>query len=159
MNEVASGDVVPTGKVVGNATTSGFWEQEDIGKTRLQTVRETIRSTVNAYADSANVHLVDLYDIDDLAAGNIGTGGTPSTTETTGGRLIYGEANYKADTSGGASSRLLINDPIEDPIFKATGDSGINERVMGKRLHRSPKGHEEIFNRLYNEIGSITIPN
>ena len=53
----------------------------------------------------------------------------------------------------------MVNDLIEDPIFKATGDSGVNERVMGKRLHRSPKGHEEIYNRLYSVISSITIPN
>lgn len=159
MNEIASGDVIPSGKVVGGATTSGFWGQTEVGKTRLQTVRETITTTVNSFSDSANVHLVDLYDIDDLAAGNIGTGDTPATTETTGGRLIYGDANYKADTSGGAASRLLINDLIEDPIFKATGDSGTNERVMGQRLHRSPRGHEEIFNRLWAVIEDLTIPN
>jgi hypothetical protein len=150
MNEVVSGDITNAGKIVGSDTLDNFFSQTpEVGLTRLKTVRKVITDTVNAYDSSANVHLVDLYDVDDLK----------TTTETTAGRLIYGSDNYKADTSGGASSKLMVNDLIEDPIFKATGDSGVNERVMGKRLHRSPKGHEEIYNRLYSVIGSITIPN
>ena len=149
MNEVVSGDITNAGKIVGSDTLDNFFSQTETGLTRLKTVRKVITDTVNAYDSSANVHLVDLYDVDDLK----------TTTETTAGRLIYGSDNYKADTSGGASSKLMVNDLIEDPIFKATGDSGVNERVMGKRLHRSPKGHEEIYNRLYSVISSITIPN
>tara|TARA_E500000305_G_C4027013_1_gene242422 strand:+ start:2514 stop:5198 length:2685 start_codon:yes stop_codon:yes gene_type:complete len=149
MNEVVSGDITNAGKIVGSDSLNNFFSQTETGLTRLKTVRKVITDTVNAYDSSANVHLVDLYDVDDLK----------TTTETTAGRLIYGSDNYKADTSGGASSKLMVNDLIEDPLFKATGDSGVNERVMGKRLHRSPKGHEEIYNRLYSVISSITIPN
>ena len=149
MNEVVSGDITNAGKIVGSDTLDNFFSQTETGLTRLKTVRKVITDTVNSYDSSANVHLVDLYDVDDLK----------TTTETTAGRLIYGSDNYKADTSGGASSKLMVNDLIEDPLFKATGDSGVNERVMGKRLHRSPKGHEEIYNRLYSVISSTTIPN
>ena len=155
MNEVVSGEITPAGKVLGASSVANFWSTNqstnEIGLTRLKTVRKVITDTVNAYDDTDNVYLVDLYDIADLK----------STTETTAGRLIYGEDNYKGDTSAASQSVLLINDPIEDPVFKATGNSGVNERVMGKRLHRSPKGHELIFNRLNSVIGATNfeIPN
>tara|TARA_X000001382_G_scaffold130512_1_gene125628 strand:+ start:57 stop:2855 length:2799 start_codon:yes stop_codon:yes gene_type:complete len=151
MNEVVSGEITPAGKVLGASSVANFWAQTEVGLTRLKTVRKVITDTVNAYGDTDNVYLVDLYDIADLK----------STTETTAGRLQYGEDNYKGDTSAASESVLLINDPIEDPVFKATGNSGVNERVMGKRLHRSPKGHELIFNRLNSVIGATNfeIPN
>jgi len=149
MNEVVRGNITNAGKVIGKDNLSDFFSQTETGLTRLKTVRKVISDTVSAYAASANVHLVDLYDIDDLK----------TTTETTAGRLIYGSDNYKADTSEGDSSKLMVNDLIEDPLFKATGDSGVNERVMGKRLHRSPEGHEKIFDRLYDVASGITIPN
>jgi len=148
MNEIVSGNITNSGKVVGSNNLDNFFSQTEKGLTRLKTVRKVISDTVNAYDPSANVHLVDLYDIDDLK----------NTTETTAGRLRYGSDKYKANTSAESSSKLMVNDLIEDPFFKATGDSGVNERVMGKRLHRSPKGHEEIFNKLYAKVGGITIP-
>lgn len=149
MNEVARGNITNAGKIVGKNSLSDFYSQTEVGLTRLKTVRKIITDTVTSLS-SDNVHLVDLYEITDLK----------STTETTAGRLEYGSASYKADTSSGGSSKLLINDLIEDPVFKATGDSGVNERVMGKRLHRSPKGHELLFERLNQVIGasSFTIP-
>ena len=150
MNEVVSGDITNAGKIVGSDTLENFFSQTEVGLTRLKTVRKIIMDTVQLPSiANDNVHLVDLYDIDDLK----------NTTETTAGRLIYDSDNYKADTSAVPPSKLMVNDLIEDPIFKATGDSGVNERVMGKRLHRSPKGHEEIYNRLYSVISGITIPN
>ena len=155
MNEIVSGAITNVGKVVGASSVSNFWSTNqstnETGLTRLKTVRKIITDTVNLPAlSNDNVHLVDLYDINDLK----------STTETTAGRLIYGEDNYKeADSSTGADSTLKVGDLIEDPIFKSSGDSGITERVMGKRLHRSPKGHEEIATRLYDDISNITIPN
>ncbi len=149
MNEVVSGDITNAGKITGKDTLSNFFSQTETGLTRLKTVRKVITDTVNAYASSDNVHLVDLYDITDLK----------STTESTAGRLIYGSDNYKANAITDASATLLVNDLIEDPVFKATGDSGVNERVTGKRLHRSPDGHKKISARLYSVISSITIPN
>jgi hypothetical protein len=149
MNEVVSGDITNAGKIIGKDTLSNFFSQTETGLTRLKTVRKVITDTVNAYASSDNVHLVDLYDITDLK----------STTESTAGRLIYGSDNYKANAITDASATLLVNDLIEDPVFKATGDSGVNERVTGKRLHRSPDGHKKISARLYSVISSITIPN
>lgn len=148
MNEVVSGDITNAGKIIGKDTLSNFFSQTETGLTRLKTVRKVITDTVNAYASSDNVHLVDLYDITDLK----------STTESTAGRLIYGSDNYKANAITDASATLLVNDLIEDPVFKATGDSGVNERVTGKRLHRSPDGHKKISARLYSVISSITIP-
>jgi hypothetical protein len=148
MNEVVSGDITNAGKIIGKDTLSNFFSQTETGLTRLKTVRKVITDTVNAYASSDNVHLVDLYDITDLK----------STTESTAGRLIYGSDNYKANAITDASATLLVNDLIEDPVFKATGDSGVNERVTGKRLHRSPEGHKKISTRLYSVISSITIP-
>ena len=150
MNEIVSGNITNVGKVVGASSVSDFFSTES-GLTRLKTVRKVISDTVNLPAlSNDNVHLVDLYEIDDLK----------NTTETTAGRLIYGEDNYKeADSSTGSDSTLKVGDLIEDPVFKSSGNSGITERVMGKRLHRSPKGHEEIYNRLYSVISGITIPN
>ena len=155
MNEIVSGTVTNVGKVVGASSVANFWSTNqstnEAGLTRLKTVRKIITDTVQLPAlSNDNVHLVDLYEIDDLK----------STTETTAGRLIYGQDNYKeADSSTGSNSILKVGDLIEDPIFKSSGNSGITERVMGKRLHRSPKGHEEISTRLYDEISNITIPN
>jgi hypothetical protein len=148
MNEVVSGDITNAGKIIGKDTLSNFFSQTETGLTRLKTVRKVITDTVNSYTSSDNVHLVDLYDITDLK----------STTESTAGRLIYGSDNYKANAITDASATLLVNDLIEDPVFKATGDSGVNERVTGKRLHRSPEGHKKISARLYSVISSITIP-
>lgn len=155
MNEIISGTITNVGKVVGASSVANFWSTNqstnEAGLTRLKTVRKIITDTVQLPAlANDNVHLVDLYEIDDLK----------NTTETTAGRLIYGEDNYKeADSSTGLDSTLKVGDLIEDPIFKSSGDSGITERVMGKRLHRSPKGHEEIYSRLYSVISGITIPN
>jgi len=148
MNEVVSGDITNAGKIIGKDTLSNFFSQTETGLTRLKTVRKVITDTVNSYASSDNVHLVDLYDITDLK----------STTESTAGRIIYGSDNYKANAITDASATLLVNDLIEDPVFKATGDSGVNERVTGKRLHRSPEGHKKISARLYSVISGITIP-
>ena len=155
MNEIISGTITNVGKVVGASSVANFWSTNqstnETGLTRLKTVRKIITDTVQLPAlANDNVHLVDLYEIDDLK----------NTTETTAGRLIYGQDNYKeADSSTGSNSILKVGDLIEDPIFKSSGNSGVTERVMGKRLHRSPKGHEEISTRLYNEISNITIPN
>jgi hypothetical protein len=155
MNEIASGNITNVGKVVGASSLSNFWAENlntnESGLTRLKIVRKVITDTVQLPALVADkVHLVDLYQISDLK----------NTVETTGGRLIYGSDNYKEPTSGLADTTLLVNDLIEDPVFKGTGNSGVNERVMGRRLHRSPKGHELLFERLNQVIGasSFTIP-
>ena len=148
MNEVVSGDITNAGKIIGKDKLSNFFSQTETGLTRLKTVRKVITDTVNSYTSSDNVHLVDLYDITDLKA----------TTESTAGRLIYGSDNYKANAINDTPVTLLVNDLIEDPVFKATGDSGVNERVTGKRLHRSPEGHKKISERLYSVISGITIP-
>lgn len=153
MNEINSGDIVNTGSVTGALTYDAFYSQsEDGAMTRLFTINQNITTKVNTYSETADrVHLCNLYDASDMR----------NTTVSTGGRVKYGASStFSVYNSGFASRNLRVGDVLEDTAFKKSGDTGSNESTAGSRLHRSPYGHELLYNRLYTTIGasSFTIP-
>lgn len=154
MNEITSGDIVNTSSLEGKADYATFYSQDDgTWRTRLFTINKMIADKVNSYNSSTDkVYLCDLYSGSDIK----------DATVTSSGRVKYDSTNtYSVYNSGFADVRTKVGDPIEDPAFKKSGDTGSNESMVGFRLHRSPKGHELLFNRLYSLIGgdNFKIPN
>lgn len=149
MNEIISGNIINSGYIIGADTEDSFYAQSEVGQTRLKTVNSSITEVVEGYTSSDNVHRVNLYDSSDVR----------NTTETTAGRIRYNKTAEKNENSGITDEYdYKLGDLIEDPNFKRVGDSGINECVIGERLHRSPKGHDLLYQRLWSTIGSLTIP-
>lgn len=148
MNEIISGDIVNTGTVYGANTETLFWgDENETGKTRTQIINENIQAVVTDYS-SSSVYLADLNDASVMK----------DVSETAGGRIYYGETTEKNLDPAAAAVPWEIGDLIEDPVFKRVGDSGTNECVVGGRVHRSPYGHELMYNRLWAVIKDINIP-
>ena len=145
MNEIVSGDIVNTGDVKGAANATAFYaDANEVGKTRMGIVNSNISSVVDEYSANDNVHLIDLNDYTDIK----------DVSETTGKRLYY---NSTTEVNGSAYT-WKVGDLIEDPTFKRVGDTGTNECVVGNRIHRSPKGHELMFDNMNSVVSNITIP-
>jgi hypothetical protein len=152
MNEITSGNIVNTSSLEGAANYDAFYADEGSAKTRLFTINKIITDKVATYNSTQRVHSVNLYETTDMK----------DVTVTSGGRVKYGSSNtHTAYDSGFAARTYRVGDPLEDPTFKKSGDTGSNESMVGFRLHRSPKGHELLFNRLYTLIGgdNFKIPN
>jgi len=146
MREIVSGDIINTGSVKGASSAANFYDAaNEVGKTRMAIVNENITDVVAEYSANDNVHLIDLNDSSDIK----------DVTETGAGRLYY---DSTTEVTGSAYT-WKVGDLIEDPTFKRVGDTGTNECVVGSRIHRSPKGHELMFNRMNAVVSAIEIPN
>jgi hypothetical protein len=146
MREIVSGDIINTGSVKGASSAANFYDPaNEVGKARMAIVNENITDVVAEYSANDNVHLIDLNDSTDIK----------DVTETGAGRLYY---DSTTEVTGSAYT-WKVGDLIEDPTFKRVGDTGTNECVVGSRIHRSPKGHELMFNRMNAVVSAIEIPN
>ena len=148
MNEVSSGDIANAGYLLGSDSYDNFYSQTEIGSSRIKIVNNMIATVVGAYGSDKCVYLVDLNDSSDIVG----------VTETNAGRLKYGSTTAALLSPEGAAVRYKVSDLIEDPVFKRVGNTGNSECIVGERLHRSPKGRELLFNRLWAKIQTITIP-
>jgi len=148
MNEVSSGDITNAGYLLGSDNYDNFYSQSEIGASRAEIVNNMITTVVDDYGSDNCVYLVDLNDSSDIVG----------VTKTSAGRLKYGSTTAALLNPEGTAVRYKVSDLIEDPVFKRVGDTGNSECIVGERLHRSPKGHELLFNRLWAKIQTITIP-
>lgn len=148
MNEVSSGDITNAGYLLGSDNYDNFYSQSEIGASRAEIVNNMITTVVDDYGSDNCVYLVDLNDSSDIVG----------VTKTSAGRLKYGSTTAALLNPEGEAVRYKVSDLIEDPVFKRVGDTGNSECIVGERLHRSPKGHELLFNRLWAKIQTITIP-
>jgi len=148
MNEVSSGDITNAGYLLGSDSYDNFYSQSEIGASRAEIVNNMITTVVDDYGSDNCVYLVDLNDSSDIIG----------VTKTSAGRLKYGSTTAALLNPEGTAVRYKVSDLIEDPVFKRVGDTGNSECIVGERLHRSPKGHELLFNRLWAKIQTITIP-
>jgi hypothetical protein len=148
MNEVSSGDITNAGYLLGSNNYDNFYSQSEIGASRAEIVNNMITTVVDDYGSDNCVYLVDLNDSSDIVG----------VTKTSAGRLKYGSTTAALLNPVGTPVRYKVSDLIEDPVFKRVGDTGNSECIVGERLHRSPKGHELLFNRLWAKIQTITIP-
>lgn len=148
MNEIVSGDIVNSGVIYGTSSVANFYSSSnEYGKTRTQIVNTNIASVCAEYTND-NVHLIQLNDASDIMG----------VSETDGGRLQYLKTSIKS-LNKSTETKWQIGDLIDDPAFKKVGDSGINECVVGSRVHRSPRGHELMYERMWSVVQNINIPN
>ena len=148
MNEVSSGDITNAGYLLGSNNYDNFYSQLEIGASRAEIINNMITTVVDDYGSDNCVYLVDLNNSSDIVG----------VTKTGAGRLKYGSTTAALLNPEGAAVRYKVSDLIEDPVFKRVGDTGNSECIVGERVHRSPKGHELLFNRLWAKIQTIIIP-
>lgn len=149
MNEIQSGDITNAGYILGSDSYDNFYSQTETGSSKLKIVNNMITTVVDAYGSDNCVYMVDLEDVTDVKG----------VTQTSAGRIKYPQTRTASlDPESGTLMYQKVGDLIEDPVFKQVGNSGTNECVVGERVHRSPKGHELLFNRLWAKIQTITIP-
>lgn len=150
LNEIVSGDIVNTGVVYGASSLDNYYDStNEYGKTRTQIVNTNIETVCTEYVDD-NVYLIELNDASDIE----------SVSESGAGRLRYLTTTAKGlDPTPTTEILWKVGDLIEDPVFKRVGNSGTNECIVGSRVHRSPRGHELMYLRMWDVVETIKIPN
>ena len=149
LNEIVSGDIVNTGVVYGASSLDNYYAAtNEYGKTRTQIVNTNIETVCTEYVND-NVYLIELNDASDIEG----------VSESGAGRLRYLTTAAKGlDPTPTTEILWKVGDLIEDPVFKRVGDSGTNECIVGSRVHRSPKGHELMYLRMWDVVKDIDIP-